>query len=299
MKKGYATVLAALALALPVVLAAGEPEDRAAARALFDRNVDAIRRRDRAAYLACYRESDRLAVTGPDGPALGYRRLADAKPAWPDAYEPSDLRLDWLQDGLVYGTYRYRVRYGADEHSGLSERLFVRTDAGWKIALTTAFDGPPDLPPPPRALVGATLVDGTGRPEVRDSAVVVRKGEIDCAGTRAECPVPEGVDVTDVSGSWITPGLVDAHVHFSLTGWIDGRPDAIDVRDRFPYERTVASLAASPERFFRTDLCAGVTAVMDTGGYPWTLELPARAERDLRAPHVVAAGPFLSTVDFP
>ena len=286
---------------LPAALFASETDDLRAARALFDRNVAAIRNRDRAAYLECYRRSDRLAATGPEGPALGYRAFADDSrpPAWPDTYDPSDLRLDWLQDGVVYGTYRYRVRYGADEHSGISERLFVRTGEGWKITLTTAFDAPAGTPPPPRALVGATLIDGTGRPPVANSVVVVRGGAIDCAGTRRECPVPEGVDVTDVSGDWITPGLVDAHVHFSLTGWIDGRPDAIDVRDRFPYEKTVASLAAAPERDFRADLCSGVTAVFDTGGYPWTLELPARAARDPRAPHVVAAGPFLSTVDFP
>ena len=291
--------LAALVL-VPAVLLASEREDLLSARALFDRNVAAIRNRDRAAYLACYRRSDRLAVTGPEGPVLGYRDFADPSkpPAWPDTYDPEDLRLDRIQEGVVYGTYRYRVRYGADEHSGISERLFVRTPEGWEITLTTAFDAPAGVPPPPRALVGATLIDGTGRAPLRDAVVVVRGGEIDCAGSRRECPVPEGVDVTDVAGNWITPGLVDAHVHFSLTGWIDGRPDAIDVRDRFPYEKTVASLAASPERFFRTDLCAGVTAVFDVGGFPWTLELPARAARDPRAPHVLAAGPFLSTLDF-
>ena len=288
--------LAAVLLA-PAALFASEAEDLRAARALFDRNVAAIRDRDQAAYLACYRQSDRLAVTGPEGPALGYRAFADPgkPPAWPDTYEPSDVRLDPLQDGVVYGTYRYRVRYGSDEHSGISERLFVRTPEGWKITLTTAFDAPPGVPAPPRALVGATLIDAARR--VPDAVVVVRAGEIDCAGTRGECPVPEGVEVTDVSGTWITPGLVDAHVHFSQTGWADGRPDALDVRDRFPYEKTIASLAASPERFFRTDLCAGVTAVFDVGGYPWTLSLPERAGRDPRSPHVVAAGPLLSTLD--
>jgi len=290
---------AAFFLAVPAWLPASETEDLRAARALFDRNVAAIRSRDRDAYLACYRRSDRLAVSGPEGPALGYRRFADpAKPpAWPDTYEPTDLRLDWLQEGVVYGTYRYRVRYGTEEHSGLSERLFSRGPEGWKIAVTTAFDASPGVAPPPRALVGATLIDGTGRAAIPDAAVIVRAGMIECAGTRRECPVPEGVDVLDARGAWITPGLIDTHVHFSQTGWADGRPDALDVRERFPYEKTIEDLAAEPERFFRTDLCAGVTSVFDVGGYPWTLSLPARAENDTRAPHVVAAGPLLSTLD--
>jgi len=64
----------------------------------------------------------------------------------------------------VYGTYRYRVRYGADEQSGLSERLFMDTPGGWKIAVTTAFASVPGVPAPPRAVVGGTLLDGTGRP---------------------------------------------------------------------------------------------------------------------------------------
>ena len=49
---------------------------------------------------------------------------------------------------------------------------------------------------------------------------------IDCAGTEKACPVPDGVETVALSGHWITPGLIDAHVHFSQTGWADGRPDA-------------------------------------------------------------------------
>ena len=127
--------------------------------------------------------------------------------------------------------------------------------------------------------------------------MVIRDGKIDCAGTRAACPVPAGVDIADLAGLWITPGLVDAHVHFSQTGWADGRPDSLDVRDRHPYEKTIADLAGHPERFGRTYLCSGVTAVFDVGGYAWTLGLPAWAEPDSEVPRVAAAGPLLSTID--
>jgi imidazolonepropionase-like amidohydrolase len=151
--------------------------------------------------------------------------------------------------------------------------------------------------PEPQALVGATLLDGRGGPPVADSVVVVRDGKIDCAGTRAACPVPKGAQVTDVKGSWITPGIVDAHVHFSQTGWADGRPDALDLREEWPYEKTQAELEAHPERYFRSFLCSGVTAVFDVGGYAWTTRLWRRAEKDPLAPHVAAAGPLLSTLD--
>jgi imidazolonepropionase-like amidohydrolase len=295
-----------LLVALPLLLLPaaapaydGETEDLAAARELFERNLDAIRRRDREGYLACYLESERLVRTGPEGFTLGYAPVAEAREqSWPDVFDARDLRLVALQPGLVYGTYRYRVRYGEDEQSGLSERLFLRTPGGWKVAASTAFQAPAGTAPPPLALVGATLVDGTGAPPVGDAVVVVRGGRIECAGSRAACPVPEDVGVVDLAGRWLTPGLIDAHVHFSQTGWADGRPDALDVRDRHPYETLQADLRAHPERFLRAYLCAGVTAVFDVGGYPWTWDLARRAERDTRGPRVAATGPLLSTLDF-
>jgi len=280
--------------------------DLAAARALFEKNLRAIEERDRDVYLSCYLESEHLARTGPTGFELGYEALAaGAGTGWPEVFEGRDLRLTPVEPGLVYGTYRYRVVYedqeavtGRREVTGLSERLFVETPEGWKIAVTTAFEAPPGTPPPPRALVGGTLVDGTGAEPVPEAVVLLRDGRIECAGTREECPVPEGVDPLDVSGRWITPGLIDAHVHFSQTGWADGRPDALDVRDRYPYPEVIARQQAHPERWFRAYLCSGVTSVFDVGGYPWTLDLPEQAETDTRAPRVAAAGPLLSTWDF-
>jgi len=278
---------------------AAESTDLAEARALFTRNLAAIRKRDKAAYLACYLDAKTLVRTSPEGPVPGFEEFAkQAGDQWPDVLEALDLALLPVRDGVVYGTYRYRVRYGGDERFGISERLFVKTPAGWRITVTSAFEAPPGTPPPPRAFVGATLIDGTGRPRVADAVVLVRGGKIECAGSRSACPVPDGVAVTDLTGAFLTPGLVDSHVHFAQTGWADGRPDAFDVRATHPYDEVESALRAHPQRFFRSYLCSGVTAVFDVGGYPWSLELPARTETDFLAPHVAAAGPLLSTIDF-
>ena len=272
--------------------------DTAAARALFEANLQAIRDRNGNAYLACYLDSTNLPRTGPDGFELGRAGLAAGiGKAWPDHIDASDLHLVTLKPGLVYGTYRYRVRYGGQEVAGLSERLFVKTASGWKITATTAFQEPPGTSPPARALVGATLIDGTGGPPVAGAVVLLRGGKIECAGPRDACPVPAGTDVLDVSGLWIVPGVIDAHVHFSQTGWADGRPDALDVRAKHPYDQVEAGLRLHPERFGRSYLCAGVTSVFDVGGYPWTLGLPAWAEPDPEVPRIAAAGPLLSTRD--
>jgi imidazolonepropionase-like amidohydrolase len=98
----------------------------------------------------------------------------------------------------------------------------------------------------------------------------------------------------DVTGRFVTPGLVDAHVHFSQTGWIDGRPDGLNAPAVYPYPETARALRANPMRWYRSYLCSGITAVYDVGGHPWTTALPARAERDSMAPHVRTAGPLLT-----
>ncbi len=69
------------------------------------------------------------------------------------------------------------------------------------------------------ALVGATLIDGTGRPPVPDAVVVVRDGRIAAAGPRGSVAVPAGARVVDVAGKYLLPGLWDMHAHFQQVEW--------------------------------------------------------------------------------
>ncbi len=264
----------------------------------FQANIAAIHARDRGAYLSSYLQSPELARFGPSGITRGYEPFArDAGENWPDTLVATHFELVPVTRDVVYGAYRYRVVYDGASDRGMSERVFVRTQDGWKIAVTSAFSTP-GAAPPPMALVGATLVDGTGSPPVSDAVVIMREGRIACAGTRGACPIPADAHIVNAGGKWVIPGLIDAHVHFSQTGWVDGRPDALDLRDQHPYERTIAELASDPERLFRSYLCSGVTSVFDVGGYPWTWELEARTATNAAAPAVRAAGPLLSTIDF-
>jgi imidazolonepropionase-like amidohydrolase len=144
------------------------------------------------------------------------------------------------------------------------------------------------------ALVGGTVIDGTGKPGIPNAVVIITRDRLSCVGTVAQCPVPSGATRVDVTGRFLTPGLVDAHVHFSQTGWVDARPDLIDAPALFPYAETARALRANPARWYRSYLCSGVTAVYDVGSHPWTTKLPERAEHDSMAPHVRAAGPVLT-----
>lgn len=144
------------------------------------------------------------------------------------------------------------------------------------------------------ALTGGTIIDGTGRPAITSGVVVVRGDRLLCVGTAEACPVPDGAVRVDVTGRFLTPGLVDSHVHFSQTGWVDGRPDGLSAPELYPYPETARTLRANPARWYRSYLCSGITAVFDVGGHPWTTSLPAAAEADSLAPHVRAAGPLIS-----
>ena len=174
----------------------------------------------------------------------------------------------------------------------------MSTPAGWKIAMTTAFAAQPGVPAPPRAIVGGTLLDGTGRPPVPDAVIIVRDGKIESVGPRNQVAMPAGIDTLDARGRFVVPGLIDTHVHYSQTGWVDGRPDALDLRARYPYEQTEKRLREHPEVFHRAYLASGVTTVFDVGGYAWTVAMARAAEANSEAPHMSAAGPLLTTYDF-
>ena len=66
------------------------------------------------------------------------------------------------------------------------------------------------------AIRGATLVDGTGAPPLRNALLVVSEGRVVSVGVatpEAMRLLPVGTEIVDAAGEWIIPGLVDAHVH--------------------------------------------------------------------------------------
>lgn len=121
--------------------------DTLEARQLFEENIDAIHKRDRARYLATYLHSNGLARNGPSGLELGYEGWSARRDStWPDTLIARNLRVHLLAPGVVYGTYCYTVTERETTSSGVSERVFVKTPEGWRIAVTTAFGLPAGAP---------------------------------------------------------------------------------------------------------------------------------------------------------
>ncbi len=67
------------------------------------------------------------------------------------------------------------------------------------------------------ALVGGTLIDGSGGRPQPDMAIVVHGGKIESVEPRDGFVLPKSAVEVDVSGRWIIPGLIDAHAH--ATHW--------------------------------------------------------------------------------
>jgi len=121
--------------------------DTADARRLFEENIDAIHKRDRARYLGTYLHTNALARNGPAGLEMGYEGWSARRDStWPDTLIARNLRVLPVAPGVVYGTYCYTVTQRDTTSSGVSERVFLRTPEGWRIAVTTAFGLPVGAP---------------------------------------------------------------------------------------------------------------------------------------------------------
>jgi imidazolonepropionase-like amidohydrolase len=69
------------------------------------------------------------------------------------------------------------------------------------------------------AVVGGTLIDGTGAAAVPDAAVVIHNGRIVAAGPRSKVKIPKDANVVDAKGKTILPGIWDMHAHFEQVEW--------------------------------------------------------------------------------
>jgi len=70
----------------------------------------------------------------------------------------------------------------------------------------------------PIAIVGGTIIDGTGQPPIPDGAVVTRGSRIVAVGSRKDIAIPEGAEIIKAEGRTVMPGFIDSHTHFILLG---------------------------------------------------------------------------------
>src|SRR5688572_32693566 len=62
-------------------------------------------------------------------------------------------------------------------------------------------------------LLGATLIDGSGRAPLRNSVIVIEGDSIVAVGSRGRVRIPADARVIDARGLVLAPGFIDAHNH--------------------------------------------------------------------------------------
>ena len=108
------------------------------------------------------------------------------------------------------------------------------------------------------AIIGATLVDGTGRAPVPDAVIVVTGDRITAVGPREAVAVPPGATIIDATGQFVVPGFIDTNVHLSLYGGVNDRYETL-VR----YNARQAEIVLEAAQL---QLKHGVTTVRDSYG---------------------------------
>jgi predicted amidohydrolase YtcJ len=77
------------------------------------------------------------------------------------------------------------------------------------------------------AIVGATLIDGTGNAPVPNAVIVIENGRVVAAGPASQVSVPAGAVRTEAAGAFVVPGFFDTNVHLSLYGGVNERYETL------------------------------------------------------------------------
>ena len=134
------------------------------------------------------------------------------------------------------------------------------------------------------AIVGATLIDGTGGAATADAVIVANGSRITAVGPRSRVSVPAGARIVDGRGKYVVPGFIDTNVHLSLYGGVNDRYETL-VR-YFDRQNDIVLEAG------QIDLRYGITTVRDSYG----MLVPLTAVRDqinagqAVGPRILAAG---------
>ncbi len=143
------------------------------------------------------------------------------------------------------------------------------------------------------ALVGGTLIDGFGRPPIRNSVIVIEGERIKAVGTVDSLAVPPGAEVISTEGMSVLPGLWDMHVHLMINGHAD-----YDHWDKtYPPRFEKEIMPASAKQL----LMAGITSARDLGA-PLKEIIAVRDAVNagkIPGPTLYVSGPFIQHEPYP
>jgi len=112
-----------------------------------------------------------------------------------------------------------------------------------------------------QAIIGSTIIDGTGSDPLRNGTILIEDGKIVEVGNADQIKLGPDVERIDATGKFTMPGIIDSHVHVTPNQDV---PDDIRINLRVGFNAI---------SLLRQSLGAGVTTVVSIGGGPSAVEL--------------------------
>ncbi len=112
-----------------------------------------------------------------------------------------------------------------------------------------------------QAIIGSTIIDGTGSDPLRNGTILIEDGKIVEVGNADQIKLGPDVERIDATGKFTMPGIIDSHVHVTPNQDVPS-----DIRINLRVGFNAISL-------LRQSLGAGVTTVVSIGGGPPSVEL--------------------------
>lgn len=143
-----------------------------------------------------------------------------------------------------------------------------------------------------KVVQGELLLDGTGKPPLKDAVVVIEGNKITRIGKKGKADLPQGnnIEFIDAGSKTIMPGMIDSHVHIYTDGETGGFTS-------LPINYNELALAMMSIPRLKLTLEMGITSLRDGGsGWGW-LEVALREaikRGDIVGPRFFATGYHLT-----
>ena len=112
-----------------------------------------------------------------------------------------------------------------------------------------------------QAIIGSTIINGTGSEPLRNGTILIQDGKISEVGKADQIKLGPDVERIDATRKFTMPGIIDSHVHVTPNQDV---PDDVRINLRVGFNSI---------SLLRQSLGAGVTTVVSIGGGPPSVEL--------------------------
>jgi len=153
------------------------------------------------------------------------------------------------------------------------------------------------LPAQHTIISNVNLVDVKKGKVLAGQTIVLNGEKIEQVVPAAKLKTITGAQIIDGSGKYLMPGMTDAHIHFFQSGGLYTRPDVVDLRSKWPYEKEKAFGINNATDYLGRYLRLGITTVFDIGGPMANFIIRDSIGKTIAAPNILVTGPLFSMVD--